>query len=145
MKWMIKNDDGNITEFNGQQERQNLETSNPFCAQCKEEFCCVSNDGTCAMTRRYHNNIVELSELRSLFSMQHKRMLKAEQAWKRATSSDYNPDLGVLLDWLMDRDSKIPDLNKIADRLEALDRVESGGFQYIDLEEALIELREGDK
>ena len=53
MKWWIKNNDGKITEFNGLNERQKLEAANPFCAACKEEFCCVSNDGTCTMIRRY--------------------------------------------------------------------------------------------
>ena len=47
---------------------------------------------------------MELSEHRALFQLQHRRMKKATEMWQEATGeNDVQPDLGVLLDWLMEQ------------------------------------------
>lgn len=44
----------------------------------------------------------ELEEKESLFELQHRRLEKAQRAWQKAHNQpDRYPDLGKLLDWLM--------------------------------------------
>ena len=62
----------------------------------------------CAEVKPLLVRIIELKEenkqFTSLFDLQHKRSLKADKLWKKATGNAHIlPDLGVLLEWLMDQ------------------------------------------
>lgn len=49
------------------------------------------------------------ADMESLFEMEQQRMIKATKLWREATGKhDTSPDLGSLLDWLMDRGSAQP-------------------------------------
>ncbi len=46
----------------------------------------------------------EVEQLQAVFDMQQTRMGKATKLWQQVTGTHHTlPDLGVLLDWLMDR------------------------------------------
>jgi len=48
--------------------------------------------------------IEENKTLNRLFKLQHKRSLEADKLWQKATGNTHVfPDLGVLLEWLMDQ------------------------------------------
>lgn len=47
---------------------------------------------------------MELKDLNSLFSLQHTRTVKADRLWQKAHKKpNVLPDLGELVQWLMDR------------------------------------------
>lgn len=59
-------------------------------------------DGDSAFTTTYEEYLEqEVVELRSLFDLQHTRMLEATEFWQKETGNVYHPDLGHLLKWLM--------------------------------------------
>jgi len=45
----------------------------------------------------------DLAEKQSLLDLQHKRTLIADELWKKETGKDCFPDLGDLIDWLMEK------------------------------------------
>lgn len=45
----------------------------------------------------------ELQETRALFDKQHTRVIEADHLWQKAHNSDVFPDLGALVEWLMQR------------------------------------------
>jgi len=70
------------------------------------------------------DHIIELKEenktLNRLFKLQHKRSLEADKLWQKATGKTHVfPDLGVLLEWLMDQNKvKLTALKEISAELK---------------------------
>lgn len=89
----------------------------------------------------------ENAELNALFDLQHTRMAEATQLWRRETGREnVSPDLGRLLEWLMERYAEEvivseSRLAKLAPVVEAArQEVASGMCQSVRLVEALATL-----
>lgn len=75
-------------------ERFGLQRKVPWIAMviCRNRAKCI------------HELVEENQNLNRLFDMQHRRMGKATLAWRDATGREHvSPDLGDLLQWLMER------------------------------------------
>lgn len=64
----------------------------------------MTTDDALEVVSKIFELVEERNELISLFDLQHTRMAKAEKLWRESTGySRTKPDLGELLDWLMDQ------------------------------------------
>ena len=73
------------------------------CSTCQEMTIQSLSRTNAELTDQLKRLREDLAEKQALFDLQHKRTLKAQRAWQEATGNTHWPDLGKLIEWLMEQ------------------------------------------
>lgn len=74
----------------------------------------VTSEGTCWREMTLAEILQENSDINRIFDLQHRRMSKATSLWRKCNGKPMvSPDLGKMLDWLMDRGRIANDLAEL--------------------------------